>query len=115
MQVYFTISDIAGRARKIGYGAKDLAAAAGVAESTVHRGIQAASDSRLGTHRRLLAALIAKELELRDYLLGLHPVAASPVPLREPTLPGGSDDVAALASARPARGEVEDTKLEAAE
>lgn len=74
MQDHSSITEIVTRAKKIGYGAKDLAADAGVAESTVHRGIHGLGDSRMGTYRRLLAAVIAKEIELRDYLLALHPV-----------------------------------------
>jgi predicted transcriptional regulator len=69
MQVILSIDDILARAKEISLPTLDLARAAGVHESTVYR---AKGNTTLSTLRALTEALTARELTLRDYLIGLH-------------------------------------------
>jgi AcrR family transcriptional regulator len=79
MQHLLTIDHISTRAKQVGYDVKNLACAAGVAESTVYRAITGKNDLKTGTLRRLYEALAAHELALRDYLIGLHGLPSPPV------------------------------------
>lgn len=77
MQVFLNIDDIGRRAKEIGYPVNELARAAGVHETTIYRSLGRDSNNSMQTMRKLMAALTAREIELRDYLLALHPLAAA--------------------------------------
>lgn len=79
MQHIGTISQIKERAENIRLPMNSLATLAGVAASTAHaRKVSGEPrDLRSSTLRKLAEAQVAEELRLRDYLLGLHPVAAT--------------------------------------
>lgn len=62
------------RARRIGLTPKDLAARAGVNFVTVYRGLSKPGSTSSRNLQAFCQALYAHEIELRDYLLGLHPI-----------------------------------------
>lgn len=65
---------IAQRLKRINVTPVDLAAQAGVNYATIYRGLQRPGSTTGGNLLKLTEALIESEIELRDYLLGLHPL-----------------------------------------
>lgn len=81
MQHFSTISEIKSRAAGIGLAMTRLAGMAGVAASTAVGRVDALErDVRASTLRKLGDALVAEEIRLRDYLLGLHPIGSVVTP-----------------------------------
>lgn len=69
---------LAERARKIRLTDKALGELAGCAENTVNRTLTGKTRPLLDTAQAIEAALASEELQMRDYLLGLHPLKAMP-------------------------------------
>lgn len=76
MQHIADITQIKRRAAAIGLKMNDVAARAGVPPSTAHAKTRDGRDRdvRSSTLAKLSEAVIGRELELRDYLIGLHGV-----------------------------------------
>ena len=78
MQTLLQISEISKRIKRIGVVPTDLSKRAGVNYATFYRGLKAPGGTSSRNLAALSSALIAIEIEMRDYLLGLHPVEAQP-------------------------------------
>lgn len=76
MQYPENISQIKERAVNIRLRMNNLAALAGLPPSTAHARTADGRDRdmRASTYRKLVDAIVAEELRLRDYLLSLHPL-----------------------------------------
>lgn len=77
MQTVLEMPVIVQRARRLGMVPKDLAARAGVNFSTIYYGLKNPASTRLTVGRALTDSLYGAEIELRDYLMALHPVEPS--------------------------------------
>ena len=76
MQDILTLTEIHRRATAISWPIKDMAARSGVNESTIYRALSQPTNQKVNTLLELAAAVRAREIELRDYLLALHPLQA---------------------------------------
>ena len=76
MQTILEMPVIVQRLKKVGLVPKDLAARAGVNFSTIYYGLKNPDSTRMTVGRSLTDALYSAEIELRDYLLALHPLQA---------------------------------------
>lgn len=75
MQYIENISQLKERAENIRLRMNGLAVLAGVPASTAHAKTDGRErDVRASTLHKLVTALTAEEIRLRDYLLALHPV-----------------------------------------
>lgn len=72
MQQIVTIGELINRAERINIRSAHLADMAGVSRATLSQGRRAGVDASTRTLRKCLRALQAREIELRDYLIGLH-------------------------------------------
>jgi len=62
------------RAKRIGASVGAIAADAGVHRSTIYRAVDDYRNTTIGHLENFSAALVTRELALRDYLLQLHPL-----------------------------------------
>lgn len=70
------IDQLKRRAESIGLSASELARRAGVHHTTLGRILQdGGRDMKVSTMAKLSTALVTAEIDMRDYLLQLHPVA----------------------------------------
>lgn len=74
---------VAQRLRRIGVTPKVLAQKAGVNYATFYRGLSVPGSNRISNAVKFQDALFEMEIELRDYLLALHPLPAVPQPKLE--------------------------------
>jgi hypothetical protein len=75
MQTLLQIDEIATRGRRIGLAPKQLAERAGVNFATFYRSLKRPTATSVGNLQALSEAIVSAEIEIRDYLLGLHPIA----------------------------------------
>ena len=68
------------RAAAIRFFNKTLSERTGLNENTIHRTLSGKTSPNLTTCDLLENALVAEEIRLRDYLLGLHPLPPTKVP-----------------------------------
>jgi predicted transcriptional regulator len=66
-------TEIFARARKIKLANDELARRAGLNSTTVDRALLGKTDPRISTLNAIAGALVAAEVEMRDYLNALHP------------------------------------------
>lgn len=76
MQTILEMPIIVQRLKRVGLVPKDLAALAGVNYSTIYYGLKNPASTRMTVGKALTSALFTAEIELRDYLLALHPLDA---------------------------------------
>lgn len=74
MKQIVELMELSERAAAVGWNLADLSLAAGMARSTAYKAINHGNPTRK-TQDALSQALIAKETDLRDYLLALHPLS----------------------------------------
>ncbi|WNV10120.1 hypothetical protein RSO67_02670 [Tardiphaga sp. 709] len=72
------LSDMKSRAEAIRWTLADVSLRSGMARSTAYQVVEHQNPKR-STHEALSDAILAEEIRLRDYLLGLHPTAVTPV------------------------------------
>lgn len=68
------------RASALRLSKKALAQATGLAEMTIGRTLRGATSPNLTTCDEIGQAIVAEELRLRDYLVGLHPLPSAATP-----------------------------------
>ena len=70
------------RIERLGLSPSRLALLAGISHSTITRSILSGDSQGVGfrTLNKISTALVAREIELRDYLVALHPLPAVPRP-----------------------------------
>ena len=76
MQTLLRIDEIAQRLKIIGLTPKELSVRAGINFATFYRGRQRPGSTSGRNLDALGRALVAREIELRDHLLRLHPLEA---------------------------------------
>lgn len=74
MKQIVELMELSERAAAVGWNLADLSLAAGMARSTAYKVIGHGNPTKK-TEQALSDALITREIHLRDYLLGLHPLA----------------------------------------